>query len=53
MSREPIETIGFCGKIPSKGDFVQSNFNSDFLKHWNEWLQAIFHCLLKCVVNHR
>lgn len=41
MSREPIETIGFCGKIPSKGDFVQSNFNSEFLKHWNEWLQAV------------
>ncbi len=41
MSREPIETIGYSGKIPSKGDFVQSDFNHDFLKHWNEWLQAV------------
>lgn len=41
MSREPIESIGFSGKIPSKGDFVQSDFNQDFLKHWNEWLQAV------------
>ncbi|WP_426357569.1 type VI secretion system-associated protein TagF [Pseudocolwellia sp. HL-MZ19] len=41
MSREPIKILGFCGKIPSKGDFVQSDFNKDFLKHWNEWLQAV------------
>lgn len=41
MSRKPIETIGFCGKIPSRGDFVQSDFNKDFLKHWNEWIQSV------------
>lgn len=41
MSREPLKPIGFCGKIPSKGDFVQSDFSSDFLKHWNEWLQSV------------
>lgn len=41
MSDDAIELIGFCGKIPTKGDFVQSNFNRDFLKHWNEWLQAV------------
>lgn len=41
MSENIIKAIGFCGKIPSKGDFVQSNLNSEFLKHWNEWLQAV------------
>ncbi len=41
MSDIPINTIGFCGKIPSKGDFVQNNLNPEFLKHWNEWLQAV------------
>ncbi|MBU2870481.1 type VI secretion system-associated protein TagF [Colwellia sp. E2M01] len=41
MSNNPIDSIGFCGKIPIKGDFVQSKLNNDFLKHWNEWLQAV------------
>jgi type VI secretion system protein ImpM len=41
MSDNTISSIGFCGKIPTKGDFVQSELDSEFLKHWNEWLQAV------------
>jgi len=41
MPNDSVDMIGFSGKIPSKGDFVQNDFNGDFLKHWNEWLQAV------------
>ncbi|XQW83485.1 type VI secretion system-associated protein TagF [Thalassotalea piscium] len=41
MSENTIKSIGFCGKIPTKGDFVQSELDNEFLKHWNEWLQAV------------
>lgn len=41
MSDYAIKELGFCGKIPAKGDFVQSDFNPEFLKNWNEWLQAV------------
>lgn len=41
MSDSIVNPIGFCGKIPCKGDFVQNNLSNDFLKHWNEWLQAV------------
>lgn len=41
MSDHVIKQLGFCGKIPARGDFVQSDFNGDFLKNWNEWLQAV------------
>ncbi|WP_159819863.1 type VI secretion system-associated protein TagF [Colwellia sp. 20A7] len=41
MSNNTVNSIGFCGKIPTKGDFVQSELNNEFLKHWNEWLQAV------------
>lgn len=41
MSNNPVSNIGFCGKIPCKGDFIQNNLSDDFLKHWNEWLQAV------------
>jgi len=41
MPNNTISSIGFCGKIPTKGDFVQNELNSEFLKHWNEWLQAV------------
>ncbi|MCG6201229.1 type VI secretion system-associated protein TagF [Psychromonas antarctica] len=40
---EPVvnRSIGYCGKIPTKGDFIQSNFDIEFLQIWNEWLQAV------------
>ncbi|MBB1383755.1 type VI secretion system-associated protein TagF, partial [Shewanella sp. SR41-2] len=41
MSCEPLTSVGYCGKVPSKGDFIQQNLNVDFLKNWNDWLQAV------------
>ncbi|MDO6610158.1 type VI secretion system-associated protein TagF [Shewanella sp. 1_MG-2023] len=41
MSCEPLKSIGYCGKIPAKGDFIQQHLNQDFLKNWNDWLQAV------------
>ncbi|GGP73099.1 type VI secretion system-associated protein TagF [Shewanella ulleungensis] len=41
MSCEPLTSVGYCGKVPSKGDFIQENLNVDFLKNWNDWLQAV------------
>lgn len=34
-------TLGYCGKVPSKGDFMQSDFDFDFLNIWNEWQQSV------------
>jgi len=34
-------TLGYCGKVPSKGDFLQSDFDFDFLSRWSEWQQAV------------
>lgn len=36
-----ILKTGYCGKIPSKGDFIQSDFDFDFLSIWSEWLQSV------------
>ncbi|QLE86826.1 type VI secretion system-associated protein TagF [Shewanella sp. Scap07] len=41
MSSQPLTQIGYCGKVPFKGDFVQHNLSADFIKSWNEWLQAV------------
>lgn len=42
MSDKIVEgQIGYCGKIPSKGDFVQNDFDEIFIENWNEWLQAV------------
>ena len=42
MSEQAIKLeTGYCGKIPSKGDFIQSDFDFDFLSIWSEWLQSV------------
>ncbi|WP_192022877.1 type VI secretion system-associated protein TagF [Shewanella sp. WPAGA9] len=41
MSVESLMRLGYCGKVPSKGDFLQENLDIDFFKNWNEWLQAV------------
>lgn len=33
-------SLGFCGKIPSRGDFVQNGLPAKYLDKWNEWHQA-------------
>ena len=37
---DPIINIGYLGKVPSLGDFVQDNISKDFSEHWEQWLQA-------------
>ena len=42
MSDQTVNvSLGYCGKVPSKGDFIQSDFDYDFLNIWNEWQQAV------------
>ena len=31
---------GFCGKIPSRGDFVRFGLPNGFVEPWEEWLRA-------------
>lgn len=33
--------IGYFGKVPARGDFIQDNLSSDFVDGWREWLQAV------------
>ena len=30
---------GLYGKLPAYGDFISRNVNSNFIQHWDEWLQ--------------
>lgn len=42
MSRSSIAPqLGYCGKVPTKGDFVQYQFDDSFFSIWNEWLQSV------------
>jgi type VI secretion system protein ImpM len=34
---------GFFGKLPSRGDFLQSGLPADFVSLWDQWLQTIIH----------
>ena len=33
-------TVGFYGKLPARGDFVQRNLPRSFIDRWDDWLQA-------------
>lgn len=37
---DPIVDIGYLGKVPCLGDFVQDNVTKEFSEHWEQWLQA-------------
>jgi len=32
--------LGFYGKLPTYGDFIQKRLPSDFINPWHEWLQS-------------
>ena len=32
--------LGFYGKLPTYGDFIQKRLPSDFINPWHEWLQT-------------
>ncbi len=38
-----IETPGFHGKVPSRGDFVSRRLPPGFAAPWDEWLQRLIH----------
>jgi type VI secretion system protein ImpM len=33
--------IGFCGKLPSRGDFVASALPRRFVEGWHDWMQRV------------
>jgi type VI secretion system protein ImpM len=35
-----IIAVGFYGKLPTYGDFIQKRLPTDFINPWHEWLQA-------------
>jgi type VI secretion system protein ImpM len=32
--------LGFYGKLPTYGDFIQKRLPQDFINPWHEWLQV-------------
>jgi type VI secretion system protein ImpM len=42
MTRAPIE-VGFYGKLPCRGDFLQRRVPADFVDAWDPWLQQSLH----------
>ena len=33
--------VGFCGKLPARGDFVRAGLPRDFTDRWDDWLQSV------------
>jgi type VI secretion system protein ImpM len=33
--------IGFCGKLPARGDFVAAGLPRSFVEAWHDWLQSV------------
>src|SRR5713226_4821463 len=40
---EPLSAaaIGFCGKLPGRGDFVAAGLPRRFTEAWHDWLQPV------------
>ena len=36
--------VGFHGKIPSRGDFIQRGLPQSFVDRWDRWLQEVLAC---------
>jgi type VI secretion system protein ImpM len=39
MSAEPVNTLGYYGKVPTHGDFVTRGLPRSFIEPWDLWLQ--------------
>lgn len=39
MSSEPVNVVGYHGKVPSYGDFVSRGLPATFIGSWDIWLQ--------------
>jgi type VI secretion system protein ImpM len=40
MSAASVQ-VGFFGKIPCRGDFVQAGLSRRFIQAWDDWVQAV------------
>ncbi|MBI1206684.1 MAG: type VI secretion system-associated protein TagF [Azospirillum sp.] len=40
MSRSSAGLVGYCGKLPARGDYLSDNLPPDFLGPWQTWLDA-------------
>ncbi|GAP75569.1 MULTISPECIES: type VI secretion system-associated protein TagF [Pseudoalteromonas] len=40
MSDQAVN-MGYCGKVPSRGDFIAHQLERSFQVPWNEWLQSV------------
>ena len=38
-----MNTVGFYGKLPIRGDFISRDLPYEFIEHWDDWLQASLH----------
>ncbi|GMQ45990.1 type VI secretion system-associated protein TagF [Vibrio sp. 10N] len=41
MSQQAMKGFGYFGKVPTRGDFIQSQLPEEFVSAWREWLQAV------------
>lgn len=41
--KRPLTEVGFYGKLPCRGDFLQRRAPQDFVDAWDAWLQACIH----------
>ncbi len=32
-------TVGFFGKLPSHGDFIERRVDDEFRERWDDWMQ--------------
>ena len=38
-----LASVGFFGKLPCRGDFVQRRLSAEFVAAWDEWMQQCLH----------
>jgi type VI secretion system protein ImpM len=43
VSTEPLNVVGYHGKVPSHGDFVSRGLPTTFIGPWDIWLQEAIH----------
>lgn len=41
--------VGFCGKLPARGDFVGSGLPRRFVEPWHDWLQRMLFASRQCL----
>jgi len=41
VTRFGAAAIGFCGKLPARGDFVTAGLPRGFVEAWYDWLQSV------------